>query len=1024
MDALEPLVVTAQDPSGLRSSQDSDSQFPPCTSAPTASQQLRPPAADPESPPCCLGSAAGQMARSSGLSSVGREGHEDCSCRKKNKGVENTGEEAGPALTVDSGPVSDPSSCLSGCGGKGAEGPPPCGIGHEETGTIPAAVAPDQESLSSAATVLPGGMALEPGTAPHFSGGDLAVSSTADASVPEDTGEAEYSVMKPRASTQQPVPEAGMGTRNSSVSAAGASDGKGPRKPGGKASVPSCVSAVRSLAADWPADRPAGSVLAFSNGETSVEKAAETETSRSCKESAGAPVGQDPVLIPAVVKDKISDGFESDAPLANTREEVPPSDLTCPRPQKAVPNQNSDTDSSHVQSPNSRLPICPVAGDDGLRAASACPQSTVTSSGVLAARHHGVAVAPPAAVRPEGPQADAATPDPVKLTQEDVGFCSLGISDEEGQGRDLELEKSLTNVLMVAPHPHTIVPKAQKETGPDQVVASGRTFSLATSPGSESVTRDDALSLVPSQKEKGTAAPEPHPTADSEDGRGADGPDEQPLGNTPCAALALQPGMGNTSPLGFGGEQEGPHLSAAPEVLNAEAGTDSSLLHVGKAPLASDSSLTEEGKRPVVLESSAVEGQDGKPKAVIRSSVKDDALSSGMVQREQRTAPSGQEAPGVRGEPSSAACAEDKAHIHDASRGTPSACPNAETKHNKEVAPPVSLLTEGGAACSPVPPGASLAADSSQEAVGAERGSSPLPPGLPPDGSEALNCNGSSPLDVGVKSTLPQGKSTAWELGGDAPVDVPVVNAPQGTAGPRGKDLSCNAQDLPTPEVLLSQERTPILGLPGAAPNKGVTDLQGAAPPEMVPLGWEKRRLEGADHSCGMGDCEAAQTDDDACHVPLQTVAKELLAETGMSPSDDKAPSRDQGGPPPPYTVSAKTGHLPERADTIEEAASRIVDAVIEQVRASGALLTEGEISHMSPSSPSELGPVTKQLESASVEKGIAFPTRETPQMGSIHDEVPGNLAGRSAGREEPEKIVQPVPGPEPTAGEQSRAQD
>ncbi|XP_045680887.1 A-kinase anchor protein 13 isoform X6 [Phyllostomus hastatus] len=1035
MDNLMPLMVTAQDPSGLPTAQDTDGSLVPCASMPTDSQQLSSPA-DAESSPCCSGTTVGQRECSSDLPSVAKEENTDCSCRKKNKGMEKKEEETQPAPTVDSETVSDPYSCLqsmSDCGRKGTEGLPSCEIRSEETRPKSAAVATAHESQSSGESVLPGITVTEPGTAKHFPGGELVVvSAAADAGVPEASGVSECDLVNPDTTTQKKVLEVGQSTEerleNSNVSTAGASDVNGTRKPVDKAVVSNCVSATRPLGGDKPAE----SFLELSNGETSIEKTAETETSRLCEGGVGAAADQNPLIVPAAANDKIADGFQPHTPLANTCGTVSLSGSAFPGPQKDVmPNQKSEANSSHVQSQNGKPLICSATGDDKLCAASAHRQGTVTSRGALASKHcDGVVTQPgstttgppdaqhtPTAVFSEVPQANKATPDSVRGTQEDVGFSPLEVSDKEGQAGDLNLKTSLPNMLEVVPHPHAIFPKAKEESVPDQAVSSGRTCSLAGSPGSESVTKDDAL--VPSQKEKGTATPEPRTATDCRDGGDSSDPDKQPLedsaaGLPTSTALDLQPSMGNTSPIGFGGEQEGACLSAAPEVLNIEGDTDSAGLHMGKAPLASDSSLTEEGRKLVVPEHSAAQGQDDKFKAVICSSLKEDTFPSGVLREEQRTDPPKQELPGAHGEPSSAACAEEQVREHSHSRDTPSACLNAETKHNKEVAPPVSLLTEGGAAQSPVPPGASLAADPSQEALGAEQSSSPLPPGLLPGGSEALHCNGAFALNVGVKNTQAQGKTTACEASGNMALDVAVVNALPATVEARRKDLSRHAQDLRIPGVSLNRENSVIQGLPIVLPDKGETDFAVAAPPEVATPGWEKGKRERASLSCSMGDAEGAQMSDDARHVLPQPVARELPAETGLSTSDDKAPCRDRGAPPVPYAVSAGAGPLPQRADSIEEAASRIVDAVIERVRASGALLTEGEISHVSPASPSKSGPGTEQLESASVGKEITLPPEESTHMGSFHEEAPGNPSEGIAGREEPEKIIQPGQGPEP----------
>ncbi|XP_016007144.2 A-kinase anchor protein 13 isoform X9 [Rousettus aegyptiacus] len=1033
MDSLMPLMVTAQDSSGS-TAQDTDGQFPSRASVSMESQQLSPPA-DAESSPCCPGSTAGQMESSCDSSSVGREEHKDCSYRTESKDMEKRGEEVGPAPAVDPGTVSEPSSCpqsMPDCGADGTEGPPSYGISNGEPGTE-SAVATDQASLSSGDSVRPGVVVAAPDTGQHFSAGELVVSAAADASVPQTAGKTGHGLMNPDGTSQknkgvekngdeaeERVLEAGAGAKgslqDSDPSAAGASAVNSTSTPGDVAGVPNCVSATGSLCGDKPAESPLG----FHSTEAPIVKTAETGTSGSRKESPGASVDQNSLVVPAAAEGEISDASEPDVSLANTCEAVPPSDLNFPRPQKDVmPKQKSETNSSHVQSQNSKSPICSAAGDSELCAASTCQQSTVTSSGALAAEQCGDRVPQPGSTATEPPStqqpptavcsAGSATFDHAGDTQGDVGFCPLEVLDKEGQGRDLKVETSLTSVPEVLPHPHAVVPKAEREPLADKALSSRRTFSLASSPGNESVTKDDVLSLVPSQNEKGTATPEPYNAADCEDGRDSREPDKQPLEDsaaglpTPPAAPALPPGMGNVSPVGFGGEPEKPCASAAPEVLSIEGDADCSLLRVGQAVSASATNLTEEGKNLVAPESSAAQGQDDKDKAVIFSSVKEVGLSSGTPQEEQGTASSGREAPAVCAEPSSNARAEDKALERGGSQGTPLACLNAETKHNKEVAPPGSLLTEGGAAQSLVPPGARPAADSSQEALCAEQGGSPPLPGLPPEGSEARNCGGSFTLDVGVKETESQGASTAGEVRGNVAVDAALASAPQGTAGAGRRAVSRDAHGLSTPEVLLNQGENVIPGSPEALPDKCATDPQGAASPEMVPLRSGEAKLEGAARSCSLGDSEDARVGDDARPAPLQPVA-----EMGVSASDDKATGSGGGAPPPPCAVCADAGQLPETAGSIEEAASRIVDAVIERVKASGALLPEGEASHMSPSCP-EPGPGTEELG-----KAMAFLPGEAQQMGRVREEAPGSPAGCFAGREEPEKILRPVQGPEP----------
>ncbi|XP_074256080.1 A-kinase anchor protein 13 isoform X8 [Saimiri boliviensis] len=1047
MDNLKPLMVTAQDPSGAP---ETDVQFLPCAPEPMDTQQLSSPE-DTESTQCCPGSSIAQTESPCDFSSIVEEENTDRSCRKKNKGVERKGEEVGPAPIVDSGTVSHQDNCLQSlpdCGVKGTKGLSSCGNKNEETGTKSSGIPTDQESLSSGDAVLQRDVVMEPGTAQYSSAGELAGISTTDVGTPESAGEAEHGLMNPDATVQKNVLQVGESTKerleNSNIGTAGASDVQVTSKPVDKVSVPNCASATSSLGGNKPAE----SSLAFSNEETSTEKTAETETSRSCEESADTPVDQNSVVLPAASKDKISDGLEPCTVLAGLGEATSPLDVALPGLEVDImPHQNSETNSSHAQSQKGKsLPICSTTGDDKLFSDSACQQNTVTSSGELVAQLCDNTVSqlksttarqpysqdPPKAVRCEDPQANTITSDPVRNTRECVDFCPFKVVDNEGQGKVVKLDKPLTNMLEVPSQPHPVVRKMEKELVPDQAVISDSTFFLANSPGSESVTRDDALSFVPSQKEKGTATPALHAATDCRDGpdRDSNDPDTQPVedraaGLSTCfTAAELQPRMGNTSLTGLGGEDEDPALSAAPEVLSIKGDTDSSLQNVGKATLALDSVLTEEGKFLVVSESSGAQEQD-KDKAVTCSSIKENALSSGTLQEEQGTPPPEQETPQFHEKSISATCAKDEALQLSNSPGAPAACLKAETEHNKEVAPQVTLLTQGGASQSLMLPGASLGTNSRQEALGAEQNSSTLLP----DGSDlsaALNCSQPSPLDDGVKNTQSQGRphASACEVSGNVTMDVAGFNDLQDTAEPRRKSVSHNTQDILLPNVLSSPEKKVILGLPVALQDKAVTDLQGFGTPEMVPLDWENGKLEGADHSCNTGNSEEAQIDSEAHPVLLQPAAKELPTEMRLSAHDDGAPAgerevmrgppsgRERSTPSLPCLVSAQAAPLPKGVDLIEEAASRIVDAVIERVKATGALLTKEKACHTSVSS-AELGPLTEGLQNASTEKMSAFPPRESLPVGSTHEEATGSRGGCFAGGEEPEKIILPVQGPE-----------
>ncbi|XP_023368380.1 A-kinase anchor protein 13 isoform X2 [Otolemur garnettii] len=1018
-DTLTPLMMTAQDSFSPHRAPETDGQSLLCASEPTGTQQLS--SEQTKSAPCCRGSPGGQIDGPCDLPNMTDDENAGFSLRRKNKDAEREAEGVEPAPTGDSRAVSNRSNCLQSLPDWGTEGLE--GNRNEETGTESSRMATYQKSLSSGDSVLQGDMVMEPGTAQCSLGGKLASNSSTDASTPETAGETEHGLVNPEAGVQKNVPQVGGSTKerseNTNVSTAGASGAQGTNKPMDEAIVSDCVSAAGSLCGNKPAE----SLLTFNNRETAIEKTAETETSRICEESAGAPVDQSTLVIPATAKDKSLEGSEPRTPSAICQA-VSPSALTFPELGKdVIPGQKPETNSSHAQSQKSESPVCSTTGDGKLCVDSACQQNRATSSGEVVAKQcsdiasqpestttgQASTLALPTAVCCEDSQANTATSDPVRDAQEGVDFCSLKVLNKEGQGKDLKRDKPFTNTIEGVSHPHPVVPKTERELAPDQALISDGTFSLANTPGSESVTKDDVISFVPSQKEKGTATPKLHTATDCRNGSDGDshGPREQPVEDkaTGPAASEPEPSMGNTSPTGCAGEHEGPGLSATSDVLNVEEGTDSCPLSVGKDTLASGMVLTEEGKNLVAPESLAAQGKRDRDELVTYPSSKEDTISSGTVQEQLRPPPPGQETPGFLEKPNSAACARDSA-LHSQSLDTPSACLKAETKPDKEVAPRVSLLTEGGAAQSLVPPGASLAVDSRQEALGAEQSSSLLLP----NGSETLHCLRPCALDVGVKSTECQGAATC-EVRGNVMVDAVVSQ--RGTEGPKGKDVSHSAQ-----------EKSMILGLPGALPDKGETDLQQAASPEIAPLNWEKGKLEGADDSCAKGDSKEAQMDGKAHPVLLQPVARELPTDTGLSTRDNEAAagvsevtrtvSPGKGGrpPSPPCAVSAQAAHLSEGEDLIEVAASHIVDAVIERVKALGVPLPVGEIRHPSLSSPKS-GPLTKQLENAPTEEVSAFLPEETLPVGSICEESSQNFAGCFAGRKEPEKIILPIQGPE-----------
>ncbi|XP_038169945.1 A-kinase anchor protein 13 isoform X8 [Arvicola amphibius] len=1002
MDKLMPLMVTAQDSSRVPGASETDSQFLSCAPEPSDQQPLS--SEETSSTLCCRGSPEGKAASSCDLSSVAEEENAVCA-HKKNKDVERKGEEEEPASAVDSGSASHQDSCLQStpdCGVKGTEGLPSCGNRTEVTGTNYSVVATGQQSLSNSGHVLQEVMVTEPGACQHSSGRELLDSSSTVAGAPENAGELEHSLLNPNGTIQKNKHQVGEVTKerleNSDVSTAEASGVEALHKPVEKANITNPVVASSALGANMPAE----SSPVLSPGEIPAERAGKERQERSCEERTGALSEQSSLVSPP------------DAPLADLCETPSPLALTCSGPKPdGMPNQESESNSCHAPSPNSQGLLCSTGGADTSCAESSCQQNTVTPSGELVVQHCCGKVSLPESTGtqpntqspcttlcPEDSRADTVTCVTVKNTQESVGTCPLCALDGKSQGKDLKQDTTL-NVLEDVSHLPSVVPQTEKEPVPDQVSPPGSSFSLASSPESESVTKDDALSLVPSQKEKGTATPQLHRAIACGDGPdGGDSSDPGKLGDratglcTP-SATELQPSMGNTSPVGLGGEQEGPGPTATPQVLSGD-----SLQSVDKAALVSESLLPEEGGSLVVPENSAALGQDDKDEARRCSSVKEDGNCSEMSRENQITTPPGQEIPRVCEQPMSAICAGEKALQPSNSPGTPSAGLKTESKHNKEVATQVSPLTEGGAVKNLVPPKESLAADSKQKASGAEQSGS----SLLPDASEALQ---PSALDASVSAQI-QGETNTCVVSRNVMEDGPVPNTLSAVAEPRRKDTS-HCGNSPVSE-LFNEKKKMTPSLPQAFLDEGFTGSQEGITPEIVPLDCKREKLEGTDLSREMSNSKEAPNDEET----MQPLALDLPAEIGLSALNDsvlpagmkQVTQTSEQESNATSVLGIQAACVPMGADPIEETATRIVEAVIKQVKASSALLAKGETS--SPSLPI---PETKQLQHVCTESACTFPPAETLRVDNTHEEITRNCVVET---EEPEKIVSPVDKPEP----------
>ncbi|KAM6202418.1 A-kinase anchor protein 13 [Rhynchocyon petersi] len=1047
MDNLVPFMVTVQDPSSLPSTPDIHGQCLPSTSDPMDSQQLPSPHKDTGSTLCCQGSPAkGQIESSYDLSAVVKEENTDCSYKEKNKGVERKGEEVEPLPIVDSETISDQDSYFLSKPNSGKNGTEDSsGNRNKETGTTPSGVLADPETVSCE-DILQEDLATEPGTVQHFRGDELTTNSIADVSVPEMSKKMEHAVLNSDATFQKNVLEVQQNAKEKiedfSSSSAGASAVKAKSKAVSNAGVPNCVPATSSHKSTQP-------LLACSNGKTSMEKTTETDIfKRSYEESANALIDQSSLGIPSAAKDTILDRSEPDVPLASICEVLSSSDLTSSGPDKVlVPNQQSETNPSHIQSQNGKSPICSSVGDNKLCANSACQQRTVTSSGESAKPNADIVSQPenitgqalpqdpPFEILCEDSQASIVISNPLRDTLEHE---DLHIMDKEGQD-DFNLDISLRNTNEVTSHPHPVVLKVGRELVSDQPVTSDGTFSLAIGSDSESVTKDDVLSVVPSLKEKGTATPELHQCTDCRDDPGGESSDSSNKSvedgaaglSTSFSYTDLQDSMGNTSPVGLSGQHKSSWPSADSEVLGVTGlNTDCCLPSVSKATLTADTVLSEEGKNLTIPESSEAQGQGDKDKAMICPFTTEDNPPSGALKEEHRSPPPGDlpalEELGFCEEPSSAVSSQGIALPHSHSLDTPFVFPQADSKPNKEVAPRDSLLTEGAAAQNLVPPEASLNGDVRRAVLGPEQSSFAVLAGQVSDASKVLNCDQSFAQNAGVKTPEPQGDIAVCEVSGKVPLNVAVVSSPQGTSGTKHKDLSQKAQDCPVSEVLVSQEENMILGLSGVSPDKSMADLQVATASEVLPFDCEEEKLKGAHPSSVVGTTREAQIDMEPDRVLLAPIARELPANIGLSTLENGAPHsmkeirqaaalhKERQVPDLSRSMSAKTVDLPKGAHLIEEAANRIVDAVIEQVRASGALIAGQETSHGPLPTPPELSLVAEQQKNISMQKVNVLLPGETPRKISICGEATVDTEGSFPGKEEQEKMVLLDQGPEP----------
>ncbi|XP_049639200.1 A-kinase anchor protein 13 [Suncus etruscus] len=891
MDNHILLTGTAQDPPQLVPAL--SDHCPPDPTEPVANQQLSPLAESGGSP-------VGSVGASRDLSGVIDSENTDCSCWKEEGSKLRKGEEADLPLVrysvVQSWPI---------CKGECPEGPLLGGTRDKEAGLQPV------EQDHSASGIAPG-----PGVWPRSTGELVLCKATEDGAI--ESGPSCLDTALPR-----PVPEVGTSTaqslENHSTGTPGASD----------ASVPSsCVLNIKSLGSDTPA-KPS---FALTSGVPVPRSSADNSSSgRGCDVSISIRAAQHPCGDPA-----------ADRPKPDTPVVPEHPDYSSPKLEPSIPShQEAQTSSSQLLSPARVPPRCSSgSGELAAAAAAAEPQNTVASGGMGVAGDSGHSVFPSASCCPEPPTGPA-TLDPGSVPSEPVDWGPFSVLEPEGCRKDLKPEGSLTTVLKGSPCPQP-VPNTETELGSGQAVTSDGTCCPAGSAGSESVTKDDALVSVPSQKEKGTA------TCGDRLHKGA--PESWLLAEYPTDPSGCIPSMGNASPAGLSSELDDPHLSAVSRGLSSEGDTDLSVLSGRETRVDLDFILTEGGKNLVIPENSAAlrpDYTDKADKVALGSSlVQEDSVPSGAFLGEQLRTPLGQPAPGAHGEPNPSVCAEDKAHSRP-SVGTPPAFWHTEGQQNNEVGLPGSMPV--GAAQHPLPPAAAPAADTSSGNPGSEWN----PPLLP-----SLNLEGAD--DVGMGKAPPQGDGAALAACGEGLVATRAS----------GEEQLYDSHDALCPQVLCGQVATLNPGSPGLSLTLGVPGQQVAAILEGMPGAMEGGALPA---------------------VEGHPAPQQPLVGQGLAPAA------------PALQLSPRTS----MDQALEEAASHIVDAVIEQVKASGALGMVRDGGHMPPSPLTTLNPAPEQQACSPVRKASGLLPGEILLEGRGHED-PGSLIVS----EEPGRTPPCEPGP------------
>ncbi|XP_036591339.1 A-kinase anchor protein 13 [Trichosurus vulpecula] len=1067
-----PLMITSQDPPPAHSILNVDGQHLSCIEAPLGDQQ--------QSSSLGLGGMdnpdhKGDPVRldekSDDLSSLMSKGNTDCSCRRKDKGLERKGGELEPGLFVVSEIVSEKDRYLQStpASANNTEDLPSCGNIKEETGMTSPGTVLDHEHMNSGDGATGEVHISEQSQDQNVPEPEGVTNSEAECAIPEATEKVKCDLTSPKA-TLQSVSEMQESKTNrlnksSSDSKPGTPDIERYSDPVEEPGVLNGIGSPSSLDSNEHL-QPSSTI-----GKEEIitkETVPGTETSsRSSKENSD-PVAENQAVgdqhsltISSLVKEatnqeEVLEELEMDSSLTSMCETRSPSDSTFTSPEnEPILNETSKGSLAQDQDQEIESTICCTTEEDKFSFDSVRQQNSVTPCGDMEAESKDGKPVHSKDTKRNSPNAPVevqmkesclseGVSDPEGDNQGHEVPCSTAILNKDNLAQDLKLDTPSPSKHKSVSPPHPDLVEAKESFTLDQAMTSEDNFTQPDRPLVKSATEDDVISFVPPQQEKGTATPEKKaeeyccgpalelcvpnklPTEDSSVSLPSFFPTPDP-----------QLSMGNSSSVEGDSGGEGLNDKTV-DVLESDSSTPSERM----TALPADSVLSRADKEPVGLESTVAQEQDKENEAATCCITKDDLLCSISLPKEE-TPPPGEETSELGDQPVLVSCAEGKILIHNNnSVGTPSAILNTEPEQNKEVAAKVSLRAEQSTAVQgQVPLEAGLSADR-QKTFGSGECSLPLPAGTnkteadpEQDGPGACDREQTVAAKPEVKEIQSKRDSSSCEESGNVTVGS-REEAAQDPSVLGTKEISNDHKDVLVQKNMADQENDIILGLPGAPPEGEILEKETVIT-EMLPASKEQGE---ADETVSIvRHLKEAEVDSMVPRVLLQPIAEELLpcendvtgdtvplAGEGDTTScvdktkeallDGDGAEQKTGSQDVPFqslpTQANATDSL-ERENLIEKAANHLVDTILEKVRAAGGVVTMGESSSPPQCDAPEPNPVTEELQKGAAEEGPWMtpgggPTKGESVVSSEAWTTKGEEQGKVPGHsQEPEPVAE-----------------